>query len=117
MGGLWGDTYYPEPTFREKIEYLVDWIKYVSLAFIERLRPMAAKKKGGNMSYISEALYTDLQVINDKLVEMHIAGATGTYPGESSSGQGTGLQNQKAQEPIEGSTPSSPAKKNICLRR
>lgn len=75
----------------------------MSLAGIERLRPMVA---------YSRLSLTELAYVLKKAEEL----AT-EIKGESSSGQGTGLQNQKAQEPIEGSTPSSPAKRNICLRR
>lgn len=73
----------------------------MSLAGIERLRPMVAYSRLSLTEHVlkkEEELATKIK-------------------GESSSGQGTGLQNQKAQEPIEGSTPSSPAKHRIRLRR
>lgn len=181
--GLWGDTYYPEPTLRERFDYLVDWIKFILtpkkpeqywdvhecvhppegscdhgwrgkfcltckyydgkairtdgptparpldedryISIISDKTPgyeppyqTEYKRKPVKMSNISDAIMKDLMAINENLVkEYRMELELKQNKGASSSGQGTGLQNQMAQEPIEGSTPSAPVKRNINLRK
>lgn len=121
MGGLWGDIYYPKPTLAEKFSYLVDWIKYMSHAFIEELRPKNISRRPSDGPYISiitdqtpgyELPYQEtykrepVKMINRKLVEI-------TIQVDSNNKSKTLVSKTE----VLGSNPSLPARRNINLRR